>query len=430
MNVELMRKIILDQFEEIGVLLDNDKIIDREIEIPISEMKEPNILSILGVRRCGKSTLALNIARELGDPCYVNFDDERLFGMDSSELGLIIDAWLDIHGEEPDVIVLDEIQNIVGWELFVNRMRRTRRVIITGSNANLLEGDLSTHLTGRYVDLRLDPFSFREYLSLIGKKDEIGKMDGTKGSSVLRRSLERYIEKGGFPEVHTRGGNILARIYKDILLKDAILRYGIRNRTSFNEVSRYLLSNYSREFTYSRIGRVCNISNKNMVSEYVRILEEVGLFFHLERYSKKISSQNNSPKKAYSIDTGLANTIGFNISENKGLLMENVVAIELRRSYNNNFNETGLYYWKDHSSSEVDFVIREDRTIKRLIQVSYSIESEPTRNRELRNLIKASDLLGCEDLLIITWNDDERYIELDDHQIKILPLYKWLCMIK
>ena len=420
----MVKKVILDQMEEIDILLKDDRTIERDIKDLSEYLKGPNILSILGVRRAGKSTLALKVARKLGEHGYVNFDDERLYGMGSKELDLLLEAWIEILGEEPDILVLDEIQNIEGWELFVNRMRRRKRIIITGSNANLLEGDLSTHLTGRYIDVHLFPFSFREYLRYRGMEHLEGSILGTSGSSMIRKELAEYLEVGGFPEAYSIGKVMVARIYKDIILKDAILRYGLRNRVAFNDVARYLISNFSREFTYSRVSRVCNISNKNMVSEYISILEEVELLFHLERYSPKLSEQYNSPKKIYCIDPGLVRSIGFNISENSGLLLENVVAIELMRRFRDR-DGTLLFYWKDHRQYEVDFVIRRGKKIEKLVQVTYSMDKAETEDRELDSICRASDELGCRDLLIITWND-ERKIKRDGKDVVCVPLYKWL----
>jgi len=425
MDLEIVKKVISDQIEEIDIILGDEKLIARDIADPSKYLQKPNILAILGVRRCGKSTYALALARKLGSFGYVNLDDERLFGMPSSELGSLVEAWIEVLGREPDIIVLDEIQNVEGWELFVNRMRRTKRVIITGSNAHLLEGDLSTHLTGRYIDLHMYPFSFTEYLRSKHFEADIDRIAGSSVSSRIRKHLEDYIDTGGFPEAHILGGTILARIYKDIILKDAILRYRIRNRKTFNEVARYLISNYSREFTFSRVARVCGISNKNMASEYSRILEEVGIFFYLERYSPKLSEQYNSPKKSYCIDTGMIRSIGFNISENRGLMMENLVAVELGRRISNKDDGSELYYWKDHSQAEVDFLIRKDGAISELIQVTYSLRDEQTRKREIDGLLKASGELGCDELKIITWNEEE-IIYPDDRHIHLIPLYKWL----
>ena len=425
MDLEIVKKVISDQLEEVELILNDQTLIERDVNDPSGFLKKPNILAILGVRRSGKSTYALKVANCIGKFGYANMDDERLYGMPSSQLNLLLEAWIEVLGEEPDLIVLDEIQNIKGWELFVNRMRRTKRVIITGSNANLLEGELSTHLTGRYIDIRMFPFSFIEFLRFFEIDVESINVNSTSTSSTLRSKLEEYMVSGGFPESITIGGNILARIYKDIILKDAILRFKIRNRKAFNEVSRYLISNYSREFTFSRVARVCGITSNNMVSEFAGILEEVGLYFHLERYSKKLSEQYNSPKKSYCVDNGIIDAIGFNISENRGLLMENLVALELRRRISNLDSDNQIYYWKDHSGKEVDFLLRRNRKIEELIQVTYSLKDELVQKREVLALLDASKNTGCENLKIITWNEEKK-LEYDKQHIMVIPLYKWL----
>ncbi len=424
MNSDELKSIIREQEDDIKGMFDSESLIDRSAPDLLSHLSHPNILAILGVRRCGKSTLALQLVRGKKF-AYINFDDERLYGMGPDELDGILEAFYSLYGKDIDYLIFDEIQNIKQWELFINRLRRTKRLIITGSNANLLSGDLATHLTGRYVDYYLLPLSFREFIKLNGQAVYEGKTLTTYERSNVMNLLETYIKTGGFPEATLVSRAILPRIYKDILIKDGILHFNIRKRKTFSDLARYLISNRSCEFTYSKLGRILGISNVHTVKDYVEYLCDTNLLFYLERYSSKLKSQFLSPKKAYCIDTGMAASIGFNTSENMGHTIENLVAVELMRRNWQGDLQCEMFYWKDEVQHEVDFVIRKGMLTRSLIQVCYSIEDPVTRKRELRGLVKASMDLDCDDLSIITWNTKEK-IEFEGKEIRVLPLFEWL----
>jgi predicted AAA+ superfamily ATPase len=424
MDLAMVKQVMIDQGQRVKEILDSPKIIDRDVEKIEKYISFPNVIAIIGVRRCGKSTLAIRIlnGNMFG---YLNFDDERLSGLEAKDLNWVVEASTEILGKEPEFFILDEIQNVKGWELFATRLRNTKKVIVTGSNAGLMWGDLATHLTGRHIDIMLQPFSFKEYLSFKGLEADRVDLLTTEKRALIRKELESYMNEGGFPEA--QGGNvwILAGIYQDILLKDVILRYDVRNREALNAIARYLISNYSREFSYTRLGKIHEISNLNMVSDYVRYLVDVHLIFFLIRYSPKLSVQARSPKKVYCIDNGLARSVGFNISENLGLIMENIVALELRRRINNTNPLIELYYWKGISGKEVDFVVRWGYTILELVQVCYKLDSDEIAEREISSLEEASKELGCDKLTLITWND-RKEIDIDGKIIRAMPLYEWL----
>ncbi|MCG2736342.1 MAG: AAA family ATPase [Candidatus Methanoperedenaceae archaeon] len=169
MDIEYIKRIIVDQKEEIEETFGKKTIIEREIpgEELIKFLEHPNILAVLGIRRCGKSILSHLLLRGR-DYGYINFDDERISGIDAKDLNIILQAFYELHGNELEYFILDEIQNVPGWELFANRLRRTKRVIVTGSNAKLLSGELATHLTGRYVDFNSIQI-FRRYWKVNGE---------------------------------------------------------------------------------------------------------------------------------------------------------------------------------------------------------------------------------------------------------------------
>jgi predicted AAA+ superfamily ATPase len=208
-------------------------------------------------------------------------------------------------------------------------------------------------------------------------------------------------------------------------VKDAVVRYRIRHRRTFGELAKYLVSNFACEFTFNKLKNITNVKNIHTVKNYVEYLSSNYLVFVLERYSPKLKSQILAPKKIYCIDSGIANSIGFSISENKGSLMENLVASELfrRRSYWNHRSE--IYYWKDHQHHEVDFVLKEGTAVKQLIQVCYDISNQDTRNREFEALFLASKQLKCNDLILINMDVSEK-MYYKDVEINCISLWEWL----
>lgn len=420
MDIDEIKGIIIDQKEEIEDTFGKKRIRIIEREIPkgelIRSLEHPNILAVLGVRRCGKSILShlLLRGRKYG---YINFDDERVFGIEAKDLNKVLQAFYELYGTDLEYLILDEIQNVAGWELFANRLRRTKKVILTGSNAKLLSGELATHLTGRYVDFTLYPFSFKEFLELKGLKPDIYS---TKSIAELKNALREYIKTGGFPEAHIFGRGIVTRIYEDIIHKDIILRYGIKNKKTFSDIARYLVSNFSSEFTFSKLKDITTIKNVHTAKNYAGYLESSYLILIVKRFTFKLKEQMLAPKKVYCIDTGIINSIAFKFSEDIGKMMENLVAVELhrRKSY---YGEAEVYYWKDYQQREVDFVLKEGETVKELIQVSYASGENDIKEREITALLKASQELRCKNLSVITWN-----FEGEIGKIKCLPLWKWL----
>ncbi|MFH1376357.1 MAG: ATP-binding protein [Candidatus Woesearchaeota archaeon] len=421
MQLEILKRIIEDQRRELEKKFSEEKIVERElIDYEKKYLKYPNILAILGVRRSGKSIFSLILSKELKQNfAYINFDDERLINVKTSDLNKILEAFYEMYGDI-DLVVLDEIQNVTGWELFATRLRRSKKVIITGSNSKLLSGELATHLTGRYIDFVLYPFSFKETLSF---KPNIY---ATEDRAKIRREFNKYLHGSGFPEFAKFGSNMVVRIYEDIINKDCLRRYAIEKKGTFRELSSYLISNFSSEFTYSKLSKIFNIKDPHTIKNYVNYLKEAFLIIVLERYSNKLKQQIIAPKKVYSVDHGFCNFVSFRLSKDNGKLFENIVVIELlRRKFKNDKINTEVYYWKDHQQNEVDFVVKEGLKIKELIQVCYDIESENTKSREIKSLLKASIELKCNNLVIIT-NDKDGEERINGKKIKYISLWKWL----
>lgn len=419
-TVDDIKSAIIDREEELLKKFQSETIIERDAQ------KEARIrivsdaaLIITGPRRCGKSILAYALGQEKNS-AYVNFDDERL-RLEAAELNKVLEAIYSLKGGDVQDIIFDEIQNIPGWELFVSRLLQSKRIIITGSNANLLSKELATHLTGRHIDHVLLPFSFREFLRFKGIDFNLYS---TADRAKIKNRFAEYVESGGFPLAYKLGRVFLAETYKDIVERDILQRYKIRYATVLKELAKYLISNTTNEVSFNKLKEMTNVRSIHTVKDYTHYLSNAYLVFLLERFSFKLKEQARAPKKVYCIDTGLAQAISFKTSEDRGKLLENIVAIELLRRLHNT-GKIELYYWKDHQQREVDFVIKEGNKVIQLIQVTDISSKADLPDRELLSLLKGSDELRCGELLVLT-RDYEAEEKTGKKRIRFVPVWKWL----
>ncbi len=424
MNIEFLKDVVADQQEEMAKLLKGRKIIEREMTARYSGFVGKGIATVvMGVRRSGKSVFSHQLLgnREYQ---YVNFDDERLRRIKAEELNDVLKAFYELYGTV-DFVLLDEVQNVDGWELFVNRLLRNGiNVLATGSNSKLLSKELSTHLTGRYIQIELFPFSYREFLRYDDIEASEREFHITEKVSMIKRKLEEYIKIGGFPEVAKERDmhrEYLSTLYHAILSKDVVTRYNIRLSEKFKDLSNYLISNPAELISFNRLKSLFDLKSTHTAMKYVSYLKEAYLIFPLDGFSFKSHEVIRSQKKIYPIDTGLVNAIGGPRGEKKGRLMECAVAIELLRR---KAPDTGLYYWRDYQQHEVDFVVRKGADTDVLIQVCYDVEDKETRKREVQGLLKANKEIGGK-MLVITWDFEGKEI-IENREIKYVPLYKWL----
>ncbi|MBU5678838.1 MAG: ATP-binding protein [Candidatus Aenigmatarchaeota archaeon] len=425
MGIEEIKSAIIEREEEMKRKFKEENIVKRENLNFVKDRIVRDVANIiLGIRRCGKSIFAFQLSEDENFG-YINFEDERL-EIDAKELNKVLEALYSIKGNV-DLLIFDEIQNIPGWERFVARILSTKKVIITGSNARLLSKELSTFLTGRHINYELFPFSFREYLTFNNIDFSKREFYITERIVKIKKLASDYLKKGGFPLVEKLGRIFIVENYKDIVERDVIQRFNIKNNRTFKEFSRFLVSNSSNEITYNSLRNFLKVSVRT-ISKWVDHLESAFLFFILERFSPKIKEQILAPKKIYCADNGIITSVSFRTSENFGKLMENLVAIELQRRKSYWFGKQEIFYFKDYQQNEVDFVLKEGLKIKQLIQVTYASSKDEIEKRELKALLKASKLLRCKNLLIITW-DYEGEIKVENKKIVFKPLWKWLLNI-
>ncbi|BFI73384.1 ATPase AAA [Nanoarchaeota archaeon] len=429
----MYEELILDHQELAKEILDDKTLIEREI--PKNELLKyinyPNILSILGVRRSGKTILSLQLVKDKNF-IYINFDDERLINSDQNIFNELLKDIYKI--KDPEIIIFDEIQNVKGWELFLNRLRYNKKIIITGSNSKLLSSELSTHLTGRHIDFILYPFSFREHL--LYKGINIKSYYSTIEEVNIKKELEDYLYFGGFPERYKFGKRYLKTIFDDIVNKDIIIRGKIKKIEELNKLVEYLVSNISNNISIRKIENNLRL-HRYTIENWLKLIENSFLIFYLEKFDINLWERIKSSKKVYIIDNGLYNVAGLKISENIGKLMENLVYIELIRRKNYWDNDIEIYFYRDNNKREIDFLIKKRDKIIQLIQVTYSNSFEDIKDREWKNLLLVYDYIRKynqnPELIIITWDyEDEKNISWFNKKgkIKFIPLYKWLLNIQ
>ncbi len=416
MNRHVFYQLLNEQREERNLRYGED-LVKRESAGQI-DVTSQLVQIISGIRRSGKSTLAHQVYGRL-DYAYINFDDERLLSCTVEDLNLLLELLYQIYGDFK-YLLLDEIQNIDGWSLFVNRLLRKKiHIIITGSNSRLLSTELATHLTGRFLNTELFPFSFREYL--IYKEIGLGT-NTTKEIGLLKGLFTEYARGGGFPEV-VRGERLegyVTALFDSIVSRDIVFRHNIKYVRTFRDIAIYLVNNYSSELSFNRIKKIFGLGSENTAKTYVTYLEEAYLVLTLPKFSFKKQEQLRY-RKTYVADPAMISVMSDNFSGNRGRVMENIVFLELkRRSARTGFE---IYYYKKLYS--VDFVIYSKGQVTTLIQVSESLQDKVTRNREVRALLNASAELSPLELKIITL-DENMSIEEDGCSIDVVSVINWL----
>ena len=400
-----------------------EKWIKRKEE-KLFEFDSPLAQVVIGVRRSGKSTLCHKVLLEQSVKYgYANFDDDRLIRLRTEDLNTVLSCIYQIYGTDIQYIFLDEIQDVEGWHLFVNRLLRSNlHVVITGSNAKLLSGELATHLTGRYNEIHLFPFSFQEYCCFhnIDTHSITTKADAEKKNAFID-----YIKDGGFPEIQNlrnkRG--YVQSLMEAIISKDIQQRFKIRNTDALRKIANHLINNVCQEINYDSLSEILKITDQT-AKKYVDYLRQAFLIQLLTKYSFK-SKERIRNTKAYIVDCGLQNNRENSFApENIGWRLENVIYIELLRRCCNEFLD--IYYYKASTrSKEVDFVVcNQDKAVE-LIQVAYNIDDTKTFNRETSSLVKASTLLHCDKLTLIAMTTT-RDVVIEDKKIHIYSAIDWL----
>lgn len=417
MAKRILETILADQAEELA-LKNNLRFCQRKEE-DLIDLQSTQAQVVIGVRRSGKSTMCYNALTRKGVKfAYVNFDDERLIHLTGDELNDVLEVLYIINGDF-NYLFIDEIQNIPEWYLFVNRLlRKQMHIIITGSNAKLLSGELATHLTGRHHSITLYPFSFAEYCE---EKGIDTNSRTTKAVAARRAAFDEYMRQGGFPELlHLDNArDYIDELVNNILKRDIEQRFKIIHTSAFEEMSHHMLNTAPAIVVDKTLQEIFGLKSPHTAKNYLSYLKQAYLLVGLHKYSPK-SRQRVTGEKVYPIDVALMNrrTDAF-AGENLGWRLETIVYLELLRR----FKRQGMdIYYFDDRWGECDFVVCENRKAILAVQVSYDISSDKTRKREIAGLILAAKKTGCDNLLLLTDHDYED-VNHNGYSIAIRPVF-------
>lgn len=398
------------------------KIFPRELNLSTYlNLPVKKIISLIGFRRSGKTFHLLTLGQKIGKEktIYLNFEDERI-PKKVEVLTNLIDVSSELKGNQPLVLLMDEIQNIPNWESWARRVVETtnHQLFITGSSSKLSSAELPTQLRGRSLSIEIKPLNFKEFM--IFKKANLKLLP----KSQLLHFLREYLTYGGFPEIalvdEGKKPLILDEYHQTFLTRDIIERHKLRNRELLNTIINLLLN--SSYYTISKLTNSLKSLDHNVskatVSRYLSFLQESFFFKDLQLHTPSIKNRLKAERKPYFIDNFFLSRYSTAFSQNLGRLMENLVASNLKNAY----------YWKDYQNHEVDFVIRKEEKVTKLIQVSFINNQTDVSKRETQNLVKAGKQLYCQQLTLITW-DLEKEIEINGSKVKLTPLHKWLTLL-
>ena len=371
--------------------------IDAKLSVPRVSAKIPSSLKefariITGIRRCGKSTFVnQDFSKSKKNAFYLNFDDPALYGFSANDF-VILEEAIERYQKEnksSNAVYFDEIQIVEGWEIFINsQLRKKNLVTVTGSNASLLSSELGTRLTGRHLDYELFPFDFEEFCLL-------------KKCRKSAESFKLFLEKGGFPEflIYERT-EILKRLFEDILMRDVVVRYGIKDVRSVKMLAIYLASNCGNLVTGSKLSAQLGLKTTATILEYLSFFEQCYLFFFVPKFNYSAKAQSVNPKKVYCIDTGMIRNVTLSANKDMGRMLENAVFVELRRRTKN------IWYYSE-AAFECDFLYGSDVVPENAVQVCYELTNE-NREREVRGLVETCKKFEGVKPLIVTFNQKDK----------------------
>lgn len=411
-----MKTIVLNQRKERDELLSRPYLTRRISQDSDTLLNSHLIKLITGPRRVGKSTQALLMLRDKNF-AYLNFDSQSL--LDNWNANLVMRMLDDVYpGYE--FLLLDEVQNLDAWDLWVSELyRQGKNLVITGSNAKMLSSEMATVLTGKYIQVEMLPFSLEEFFDwhrLFSHKQN--------GESDIELSVLRddYLRNGGYPEVVAARQltySYLDTLFDSIVWKDVAQRHKVRNISDLNNLATYLVSNFCNSVSANELTQELGFASVNTTKKFMDYLHEPYLFYYLPRYNNKLKLMKKAPQKVYLVDNGFVAAKAFALSDNLGRLLENQVFIELlRRGYD---TDKTLFYYHSRNDKEVDFVLRKGPRIERLVQVCYDMSTPKTEKRELESLIECAGELHCSNLTIVT-NNEKRTIKKGDYTVEVVPI--------
>ena len=430
-----MRK---DIFKSLIAIRQNEipfDVIERDVKLPINRKK---IITVPGVRRCGKSTMleiaVNNLVRE-GVPSenilWIGFDDERLINMSSEELDDVIVAYMEMFPDIPikDVhMFFDEIQLIKDWEYFVLRTYKSycKNIYICGSNATMLSSELGSALRGYPLEFETYPLSFHEFCRFKGiVTDSFLEQDKAR----LKSAFETYNQASAFPEIVLTSSKLeqlklLHGYFDTMILRDLAEHYQITNIGVVRYFIKRIMANLTKPTSINAIYNDIKSQGLKVSKDDLYLWADyacsIFLFMRIAKYDRSLSKERRSLDKFYCIDNGLRNAILMPQSNDRGKNLENTVFMQLNR---NRLPSDKISYYQ--GNTECDFVLQREERVILLIQVTWSIADDETRKREIKGLQEASSITGCDNLLIIT-NDEKDSFHIKGKHINVMPVWEWL----
>jgi len=413
-------------------------VIPRETNIQnYLNLKVNKIIVLNGFRRVGKTYLLYGLANELlksnsrEEVVQINFEDERI-PLKTEFLSGLLPTTSEIFDKKIKYLFLDELHNIPNWSKWLRRIYDNQdiQIFVSGSSSRMSEEEIPTELRGRFLEIKIFPLSFPEFLRFKRLSFDLNIADySEKERPLILKALTEYLTYGGLPEIvlidENRKFEVAQSYYATVIKRDMVERYNIKNEESLKALLKLLLNSkeYSINKSYNNLKSLGYKIGKSTLQNYIAYIENSYFAFSLPIFSYKIKDQIQYQKKVYFIDNVFINSISTKFSNNFGRLYENIVAVELRR------RGKECYYWKNMEKEEVDFIIKNESKISQLIQVCYDISDSDTKKREIKSLLKASRDLKCDNLLVINQDySGEEYLEWFGikRKVNFIPLWKWL----
>jgi uncharacterized protein len=376
----------------------------REVEINTKSL-DSHALIITGIRRCGKSTLMHQMIQqtEKDKSLYINFESPLLYNFSMNDFTRLDNIAKNLGAEW---LFFDEIQMIEKWELYVRqKLDEGYKVVVTGSNASLLSSELGTKLTGRHISQELFPFSYKEYIRF-------------KELEANQLSVEKYLQKGGFPE-YLKTDDILqlTTLFDDILVRDIVARFGIKEIKSLQNLASFLVANVGNRFSATKMRQALSISATSTITNWLTYLENSYLFFFVPIFSHSIKTMLVNPRKVYCIDTGMVQSLSLKGSDDLGQKFENLVFCHLRRTHKE------IYYFDNKNGNECDFVVMNRGKVTQLVQVCYKLTPD-NLDREINGVMEAMKFFDLKNAVLVTSSDKDEF-KKDTYTITIIPAHEF-----
>ncbi len=423
MDREALRKTVVQQLLDFR---EDSPFIQRTLPVDFdSHLKGPEVSVITGVRRCGKSTFFKQIQMLLPQPnkvYFFDFEDPLLDDFGIQDLQTVYELWLEMDSprdQDSVFIFYDEIQNVENWERWVRKLAKYKKhkIFVTGSNSQMLSGELATALTGRHRPIHMMPLSFFELCEHSFQLSQLDALsqESTEISVKKNKILESLLRIGGFPRPHLEKNTSLLPLYfNDIITKDIIRRRKIKNSQALVRLGGLLCRENTRLFNRAKTSKILDIKDNSTFSKYCSYFQETFLFYEIRQYSPSLRKQMRSLSKFYCVDPALPRSVAGSSSSGYSSEFENLVFLELKRIFSE------IYYWRSQDGREVDFLVKGQKGW-RGIQVAYSVSSPETLNREIEALKSLNSEIAVEKNYIVTAAEN-RTIKTDSVRVEVISL--------